>query len=359
MERPETGPLPWRFALVGVGLLVGLWILRQALMPFFVAMVLAYLLGPGVELLSRRIPRGLAVALVLALTVGAALALLLGLVPLLSDQGGRMLATLPKWRGLLEQKLAPWAQAHPEWAQKARQALDGIDAAEAAKGVLRAGTGVLNFFLSVLSLVLVPLILYHLLSDGQRMLEALERLVPPRHRERVRGMAGDIHQRLGGFIRGQIAVALVMALIQGATLSLLRVPYAWILGPLAGLFTVIPYSPYLVGLVPALVLGLLEGATPGHLGTVALGFCAAQSLEGLYFTPVWVGRASRLHTLEVLLALIAFGHWFGLLGLLFAVPLMVFVKVVLERLLEDYRRHPWFTAESDHEKTEVIGGDRP
>jgi len=58
---------------------------------------------------------------------------------------------------------------------------------------------------------------------------------------------------------------------------------------------------------------------------------------------VWVGRASRLHPLEMLLALVAFGHWFGLLGLLFTVPLMVTVKVVFRALLEDYRQHPWFT----------------
>ena len=99
----------------------------------------------------------------------------------------------------------------------------------------------------------------------------------------------------------------------------------------------------LMGLAPALVLEMLQGASGPRLGAVALTFAAVQAVEGLYLTPVWVGRASKLHPLEVLLALVAFGHWFGLLGLLFAVPLMVTVKVVFRVLLEDYRQHPWFT----------------
>lgn len=344
-QSKDSNALPWRFAAVALGLLVSLWLLRQALMPFFVAMVLAYLLGPVVERLGRFLPRTFSVVLVLLLTVGLALGFLAFLVPFLLDQGSLLLASLPKWRGLLEQKLSPLAQAHPDWAAKVRQGIEGIDPSDAFKGLLRAGTGVLNFFLSTLSLFLVPLILYHLLEGGHGMLRALERLVPARHQERIRSMALDIHQRLGGFIRGQIAVAVVMALLQGLTLALLRVPYAWILGPLAGVFTVVPYSPYLVGLLPALVLAALEGATGGRLGLITLCFCLVQGVEGIFLTPVWVGRASKLHSLEVLLALIAFGHWFGLLGLLFAVPLMVCVRVVLERVLADYRQHPWFTGE--------------
>jgi predicted PurR-regulated permease PerM len=67
-----------------------------------------------------------------------------------------------------------------------------------------------------------------------------------------------------------------------------------------------------------------------------------QKAEALYFTPVWVGRASRLHPLEVLLGILCFGFAFGLIGLIFAVPLMIVVKVVLESLIADYQRHPWF-----------------
>ena len=346
MDRSSKNTVPLQFAAVALGLLVSLWLLRQALMPFFVAMVLAYLLGPVVEWLSRRVRRPLAVAWVLLLSVGLTLALLAWFIPFLIDQGGRLVASLPRWRALLDQKLAPLAQAHPDWAAKVRQGFEGIDLTEALSGLLKAGSGLLQFFLSALTLILVPLILYHLLEGGRSMLGFLEGLVPPRYLGRANTMAADIHQRLGGYIRGQLAVAVVMSLLQSLAFQFLGVPYAWILGPIAGFFNLIPYSPYLVALIPALVLVGLEGAGVGRICLVAGVFAAVQKIEALYLTPVWVGRASKLHSLEVLLALIAFGHWFGLLGLLFAVPLMVCVRVVLERVLEEYRRHPWFIGEN-------------
>ena len=337
------GGLPLRFMAIFLGLIFALWLLRQALMPFFVAMVLAYLLGPLVEWLAQRVRRSLAVAFVLFAALASVAAILIQMLPILSAQFARLLSSLPHWQELLMKKLDPIVQAHPAWAEKVRSAMDALDPSAALKGLLQAGSGLLGFVLTGVTLILVPLILYHLLLDGPRMLASLESLVPPRFQGRSHSMVSEIHERLGGFIRGQIAVALTMALLQSVALALLGVPYAWLLGTLAGLFTVIPYSSYLVGLAPALVLEMLQGASGPRLGAVALTFAAVQAVEGLYLTPVWVGRASKLHPLEVLLALVAFGHWFGLLGLLFAVPLMVTVKVVFRVLLEDYRQHPWFT----------------
>ncbi len=341
------GGLPLRFTVICASVLAALWLLRQALMPFFVAMVLAYLLGPLVERLALRVRRSLAVVFLLISSLASMAAVIALALPFLLDQLMRFVSSLPHWQELLMKKLDPIARANPALMEKARAAVGSIDAGATLKGLLQAGSGLLGFVLTGVTLILVPLILYHLLLDGPRMLASLESLVPPRFRGRSRGLVSEIHERLGGFIRGQLAVSFTMALLQSIALSILGVPYAWVLGTLAGLFNVIPYSPYLVGLVPALVLEMLQGASGGRLGAVALTFAAVQALEGLYLTPVWVGRASKLHPLEVLLALVAFGHWFGLLGLLFAVPLMVTFKVVFRVLLEDYRHHPWFTETMD------------
>ncbi|MBL0313810.1 MAG: AI-2E family transporter [Holophagaceae bacterium] len=337
------GGLPLRFTAIFLGAIVAVWLLRQALMPFFVAMVLAYLLSPLVEHLARHVRRSFAVIFVLFSALATMAAVLLFISPFLGTQISRFYTSLPRWQELMLKKLDPIVQTHPAWVEKAHSAMEALDPSATLKSLLQAGSGLLGFVLASVTLILVPLILYHLLLDGPRMLASVEALVPPRFRGRSANMISEIHERLGGFIRGQIAVALAMALLQSLALTIMGVPYAWILGTLAGLFTVIPYSPYLVGLAPALVLEMLQGASGARLGAVALVFAAVQAVEGLYLTPVWVGRASKLHPLEVLLALVAFGHWFGLLGLLFAVPLMVTVKVVFHVLLEDYQKHPWFT----------------
>ena len=334
--------IPLRFALIGAVALLTLWLLRRALAPFFVAMVLAYLLGPLVDRLERRMGRPWSVVAVLTGFVALSAGLLLALVPWMVDQAERLVASLPRWKQALEARFLPWFQAHPAWQARLNDRLEGLDPGWLFQGLRATGGGVLGCFLDLLVLILVPLILYYLLLEGPGMRATLRHLAPPRYRERLDRMAAAIHQRLGGYIRGQAAVAAAMSLLQGLAFAILGVPYAWLLGLVAGVSNVVPYSAYFTALPPALVLAYLDGGRNGHLLAVAVVFIAVQKVEGFYFTPVWVGRASRLHPLEVLLALTAFGYWFGVLGLVFAVPLAVVLKVALEEVLVDYKAHPWF-----------------
>ncbi|WP_306589966.1 AI-2E family transporter [Geothrix sp. 21YS21S-4] len=343
MEAP--GRIPLRFALVAAAGLLSLWLLRRALAPFFLAMVLAYLLGPLVELLARRLGRPWSVVAVLTGFVAAIAGALLVLLPWLAGQGDRLVASLPRWRQALEAKLLPWLQDHPAWQLRLENGLESLDPALLFQGLRATGGGVLGCFLNLLALILVPLILYYLLLEGPGFVPTLRSLAPPRYRPRLDRMAKGIHQRLGGYIRGQAAVAAAMAVLQALGFAILGVPYAWLLGLVAGISNVVPYSPYFTALPPALILAYLDGGRGGHLAAVAATFIAVQKAEAFYFTPVWVGRASRLHPLEVLLALTAFGFWFGVLGLIFAVPLAVILKVLLEEILADYRAHPWFGEE--------------
>lgn len=336
------GRLPLRFALVALGALLALWLLRRALAPFFLAMVLAYLLGPLVDRLSGRLGRPWSVAVVLVGFVATNLCLLLLLGPWVADQMERLISSLPAWQQAMAARVLPWLQSHPAWQARAEHLLTGLDPSLLFRGLQATGGSVLGCFLDLLALILVPLILYHLLVAGPSITATLRYLAPPRYRERLDRMLGGIHQRLGGYIRGQAGVALAMSLLQGLGFIVLGVPYGWLLGLVAGLSNVVPYAPYLTALPPALILAYLGGSQGGHLLTVALVFIAIQKAEGFYFTPVWVGRASHLHPLEVLLALTAFGFWFGVLGLVFAVPLAVVLKVLLEEVLADYRAHPWF-----------------
>jgi len=338
----ERGRIPLRFALIALGTLLALWLLRRALAPFFVAMVLAYLLAPLVNRLARWLGRPWGVVIVMLGLVTAISTLLVVLGPWLMGQGERLVTSLPHWREELNGRVLPWIQAHPTWRLRLDQALESLDPSLLLRGLQATGGGLLGCFLDLLALILVPLILYFLLMEGPSLAGKLRELAPPRHRERLDRMTAAIHQRLGGYIRGQAAVAAAMSVLQGVAFAILGVPYAWLLGLIAGLSNVVPYSPYITALPPALVLAYLNGGTRGYLLAIATVFIVVQKAEGFYFTPVWVGRASRLHPLEVLLALTAFGFWFGVLGLIFAVPLAVVLKVLLEEMLLDYQAHPWF-----------------
>lgn len=335
---------------LGLGLLLAVWLLRRALAPFFLAMVLAFLLEPAVARLAKRMPRARAVLLVfIAAFAGLAVGLRLT-VPLLLEQAGRLFASIPGWKLLLEARYGPWLAEHPALRDKLLNAVEGLDPVGFLKGLWGAGAGLLGGFLQAMTFLLVPIIVYYLLVEGRSVLAAAEDLVPQRHRERIRAATVAIHRRLGGYIRGQLAVAAAMAVLQGLAFQIMAVPNAWLLGLVAGVSNVVPYSPYLTALVPALVLLSLTGASWSGLLLLAAVFTAVQKLEAFYFTPVWVGRASLLHPLEVLLGTLCFGFAFGLLGLVFAVPLMIVVKVVGETLMQDYKAHPWYRGDQPGEE---------
>ena len=342
---PVRTRIPLAFLVVAAVGLIALWLLRSALAPFFLALVLAYVLEPVVARLARRIGREWAAVLVILATVLVGGLLLWGLVPLLWNQAARLIESLPQLGVRTQVRFQPWLTAHPAVQAKLRGAFDGLDPMALVREAGLASAGLLGGFLKLITLILVPLILYYLLMEGDRLLRALDDLVPPRHLARCQALAADINRRLGGYIRGQLAVSLVMSFLQGLAFQIMGVPYAWLLGLVAGCSNVVPYSPYVTALPPALLFASVNGAGGGRLLVMALVFTAVQKLETLYFTPVWVGRASGLHPLEVLLAILCFGYAFGLVGLIFAVPLMIVVKVLGQAVLEQYRAHPWFLGE--------------
>jgi len=333
---------PWGFLLMGVLALLALWVLRRALAPFFLAVILAYLLDPLCQRLSRIMSSAWAALVVILAFLGSLAVAMWGLLPFLVGQVERLWENLPAWQASLTTRFMPWLQAHPWVDGKARAAVEGLKAADFLEGLRSAGMGLLQVFLTAMTLILVPVILFYLLEDGRSMLKALDRMLPPRHQRRVQELALEVHHRLGGYIRGQIAVSSAMAVLQGLGFLAMGLPYPWLLGCIAGISNVVPYSPYLTALVPALVLAAIQGAGVSKLLLLTAVFTGIQKVEALYLTPVWVGRASKLHPLEVLLAVLSFGFAFGVLGLVFAVPLMIVLKVIGGALYESYRAHPWY-----------------
>jgi predicted PurR-regulated permease PerM len=325
-----------------------LWILRAALAPFFAAVVFAYLLWPMFCFLSKRVGKVPSAIIVVfsGMVVGAAV--VWGVIVAFDGQIRRIIASFPEWKAALEAKFLPWFLDNPWILQKLRSVTDSFDPMVFVRGISGAGLGVLGWMLQALSFALVPLIAYYMLMDGPKWLESSETLVPERFRSAALDMLNEINERLGGFIRGELMVVTSMSFLQGLAFAILGVPYAWLLGLVAGVSNIVPYSPYVTALPMALLLTAFEGAGWGRIIAIGLTFFVVQKAEGFYFTPVWVGRASRLHPLEVLLALVCFGFAFGLLGLIFAVPLMIVIKVAGKKLLDVYRANPWF-GQSDAE----------
>ena len=335
---------------LGVALLCLLvfWLLAPVLAPFVIAAVLAYALHPLVLWLQSRcggrVPRTLAVLAVEALALLALVGLFLLLVPVVWREWPLLKQQLPLVLDRLDASLRPWLA---QWGVDVSLDLGELKAQ--LKDYLAANRDDwMAPLLSSLKLggslalavagyaVLVPVALFFMLHDWTRMVQLCVELVPPRLRGHFDSFMHDCDTVLGEYLRGQLLVMLALAVFYSGGLSLFGLDLAFPIGVFTGLAVFVPYLGFGLGLVLALLAGLLQFA-PGHaVLMVAVVYGLGQMVESFVLTPRLVGERIGLHPLAVILALMAFGQLLGFVGVLIALPASAVLLVALRRLRAQY-----------------------
>jgi predicted PurR-regulated permease PerM len=350
------------------------WFIR-ILSPFFIALVVAYLFNPIVNLVQRKFRLGriggiVAVAGIIVLLVAGFFGLL---VPVLYQQTSNVVQFVkeagPKaidrssnalkgmvgeedlqlyqtkakefignldLRNLIENTdLGALAQkvsnAAPGLTQKGFQAVGGV-----AQAVGSVFSGVTGFCASVF---LALIIAFYYLLDFGAIPGLLRDILPPSIEDRTLDILNKLDVAVGGFLRGQILVCSLVALLATLGLSCVGMyKYALLVGIVAGAANFIPYLGPTMGMMPAVLWALLAHETwPDrllYLGLVVGVFVLIQTLDGLVFQPRIVGKSSNLHPVVVMAALVIGGQ-FGVGGMILAVPLACIGRVLFKELWWD------------------------
>ena len=337
-------------AWLGIALLAVLALrsLGPVLTPFVVAAVLAYALTPLVDWLDAlghgRVPRVLAVVIVELLLILAVVSLMLLIVPVLAKELPLMREQLPSVFDKLNTTLAPWLA---QLGIRVSLDLDSLkalalkylnanyaDALGSLLPSLRLGG---SLALTVIGYaMLIPVALFYLLLDWKQFVARVLELVPPRARPGVDSFAEEADQVLGQYLRGQLLVMLMMAVFYSTGLALFGLDLALPIGFFTGLAMFVPYVGFGIGLILALLAGLLQFASVKALVMVAAVYGTGQVIEGFYLTPRLVGERIGLHPLAVIFALLAFGQLFGFVGVLIALPASAVLLVAIRRLRAGY-----------------------
>ena len=331
---------------VGLALLAILWLLAPVLAPFLVAGILAYALHPLVEkLAARRVPRVMAVLMVeIAVLVGL-LAVLLLIVPILSKEIPLLQAQIPLLAERMNEALGPWlaelglpvafdVTAIKTFVMRHFHA----NAEDLALGVLssvRIGGSMLLALVG--NVVLVPVVLFFLLLDWPQVVARVQGLWPLRFSAAIARFLDECDHLLGQYLRGQLLVMLVLAGYYSLGLALFGFDLALPIGVFTGLAVFIPYLGFGLGVLLALLAGLLQFASVHAVVAVAVVYGFGQVLESFVLTPRLVGERIGLNSLAVIFALLAFGHLFGFVGVLVALPLSAVSLVAPRRLESAYR----------------------
>lgn len=331
-------------ALSVLGLLM-VWLLAPVLTPFLIAGVLGYVLHPAVERFARpRIPRAVAVAVVESLAIIAALTVLLAIVPILSKQLPLLREQIPLLADRLNHGLAPWLarfgmDVSLDTASIKRFVLTYLDAnfeesMTTALSSARIGGSILLAVVG--NAVLVPVVLFYLLMDWPNLMQRLADLVPPRMRDGVHGFVAECDAVLGQYLRGQLVVMLILAAYYSVGLTLFGFNLAVPVGVFTGLAIFIPYVGFGLGLVLALISGVLQfNGWHGLIG-VAVVYGIGQLVESFVLTPRLVGERIGMSAITVIFALLAFGHLFGFVGVLIALPVSALLVVAVRRVRAVY-----------------------
>lgn len=340
------------WALIAVLAVAALWLLAPVLAPFVVASVLAYALTPLVDWLDDlgrgRIPRLLAVIVVEVVFILALLGVALLIVPILAKELPLMREQLPALLDNANKSLKPWLA---QWGIHISLDIASIksfvmtylnanveDALGSVMTSVKLGGSVA--FAIIGNAILIPVALFYLLMDWDHFVSKMRGLIPPRMRTNTDSFLAESDAVLGQYLRGQLLVMVVLAVYYSVALALFGLDLALPIGIFTGLAIFVPYLGFGVGLVLAILAGLLEFASTPGIGyaviMVAVVYGLGQVVESLFLTPRLVGERIGLHPLAVIFALLAFGQLFGFVGVLIALPASAVLLVAMRRLQVSY-----------------------
>lgn len=337
------------------GLITTLGYLSDVLIPFAVALLLAYILNPLVYRVQMLVKsRGLAIGLTLFFFFAVVGGLSWIVFPLMGREVahmGRLISDLVSNSKLAEEAAT---RLPPDVWQALRDYFDTPEvrnffrtdsfismAQSTLRRVLPGLMGIISGTYSVLLALVVPavvlLYLIFLLMDFQKVRVAWKEMIPPQYRESVVSFVEEFDLAMNRYFRGQTTIAGILGIFFATGFSLVGLPMGILLGLFVGLLNLVPYLQ-LLGLIPAVVLAAIHALETGQsfwlvMGMTVLVFVVVQIIQDAVLVPRILGKAMGLSPAVMLLSLSIWGKLLGMLGLLIALPMTCLVLAYYRRLV--------------------------
>ena len=386
-----AGKAAWSLLGVGAALAVLFWLawqIRVVFPPLVLAGAIVFILNPLVTRLARHgVPRAGGTAITYLGFVGVLVMLGFLITPLVQTQAEELADQWPEIRAKFEDSVNDLSERSKEdnWfvevptiaelrdqlgggtgsaqteefdrvVQAASDSLNASDDARLAADLDRVAADARNQFPGEsgileqlktareigtrvfeigLIFLLAPIIAFYLLVDLPHISEVTRDLIPDRAKAEVLHVGHRLNHTIGGYFRGQLAVAVIVGAMVSVGLAILGLPFWLIVGMIAGVFNMVPLIGPWVGAIPGVAIALTTRDFSTALWVVAI-MTIAQQIDNHFISPLVMQRTTSLHPAVVMLALLAGGTLGGFFGLLLAVPLTATLKVVVGHLWRVY-----------------------
>jgi predicted PurR-regulated permease PerM len=298
------------------------------LWPEFVFILIAVLLAVSLSplmgwLIDHGLPRGMAVLLVAIGTLLAVLSVVIFVLPPLGEELARLLGDFGAFRTRVLRRLPP---SYPVLQRVVTEALQLPSSPEVQGWINRPLLWGRLAVGGIMRALFVLILTFYLLVDGRRLYAWLLAFIPPQHREKMARTVPEVSDVLYGYVRGQVITSVLFAAFAAVTLKAFHVPAVVPLAVLAGICDVIPVLGIIIAVLPATLLAL--SVSPYAALMVLCLFVAYHLFEAYYIVPRIYGKALRLSTLAVLLALVVGGTLQGILGAVLVLPVVAAYPIV-------------------------------
>lgn len=310
--------------------------------PFFIGLVIAWLLDPAVTYLQKKnVKRSIGTIVVFFVFILILYLLFRIMLPLLYTQLNEFitnsLPTLIKSTGTFIENLFTKLEAtgfdFTSVETSVYKALENIGV-DLTTGLPKAALNVVSTLVSSIGTFGLGLIVgFYLLIDFEGV-KKIFNYIPIKNKEGFNYIIGKLNIAFRSFVQGTLFISLIIMILSSIFYGIIGLPSALLFGLICGITNIIPYIGPWIGGAICVIVGLTVSPLTGILaGVVAF---AIQQVDGMILQPLIMSKTMKLHPVTIMIGLLVFGYLFGILGMIFATPIMASIKIIASYYNEKY-----------------------
>jgi predicted PurR-regulated permease PerM len=330
-------------------------LMEVVILPGVLGIILYYLLRPFTRLFDHwKIPRFWGIVIIYLVLIGFITLAIVLIFPLLREQFTNLLQEFPEYILSLVEDIVSYLNnsSFNEFFEKYgldyNRVVNDLSNSfiETVKDTVTTvassvASGVTSFITRLtgilLSLVIVPFILFYLLYEGEKMPKFIIRIFPPRLRPGISAVLTDMDKQISSYIQGQILVSICIGTMVTIGFLIIDLDYAILLGILAMFTSVVPYLGPLIAITPALIISLVTGGFSMFF-MVGVVWTIVQLVEGKFISPQIMGKSLKVHPITIIFVLLTSGALFGVPGVILGIPGYAMIKVFVQHGFRYYQK---------------------
>ena len=311
--------------------------------PLFIGIILAWLFDPFVTKLNKKgVSRVLGAIFVYVIFLSFIYLLIRLMVPSIADQLNDLAQSVPSFVNYLKDNIDGFFNnlnkvSDFNFTDIKISIYDSINGLSKSLTV-DLPTTIMNVITSIVSgganLLIGLLIGLYMLFDFDNVKKHLYSLIPSQYRKDTMNLLGQLNDNLKSYVHGTLLIMLILFIFQSVALGLAGLKAPMVFGIFCAITNVIPYVGPYIGGAPAVIVGLSISPTTGLFALAAV--VVAQLLESYFLQPVVMGKTMKLHPVTIMIGLLIFGNFFGIIGMIFATPIISIVKTLFNFFNEKF-----------------------